>query len=160
MTLLLFPTAAGPQIGFRRRFGLACTQRALVTTNEFTRERTFDLTGTVRAAGVDQRTLVLADFFAGERTDDLTGAIASSGADREAVGSDRDAQNEQQSTPPENPAFHDPYSFARELGQSSPLGANIRSFSLLEEPARIFSLTTNLATSLAFRNSFQVCIVV
>ena len=137
MTLLLFPTAAGPQIGFRRRFGLACTQRALVTTNEFTRERTFDLTGTVRAAGVDQRTLVLADFFAGNRTDYLAGAIASSGANREAVGSDRDAQDEQQSTPPENLASHNQFSFVQEIGESSPFWLPF----------------------LASRNSFCLCIV-
>jgi hypothetical protein len=124
MTLLLFHTATGPQIGFRCRFGLACTQRAFVTTNEFTRERTDDLARTVRAAGVDQRTLVLADFFAGNRTDDLAGAIASSGADREAVGSDRDTQDKQQSTPPENVAFHDQSSFAKEIGQSSSFGYN------------------------------------
>jgi hypothetical protein len=118
-----YTTAAGPQIGFRR-LGLACTQRALVTANEFTGERAFDLTGTVRAAGVDQRALVLADFFASDRTDDLAGAITSSGADREAVGSDRDAQDKQQSTPPENVAFHDQSSFAKEIGESSSFGYN------------------------------------
>lgn len=64
---------------------------------------------------IERTALSAGEFFAGDRTDELAGTITSSGADRETVGGDRDAQDEQQPNRPENLAFHDETSFAKDI---------------------------------------------